>query len=149
MFKYHLKNKIHHKFNHHNTHYPSYNTIINNNKNNYILHYTKNKCKIHNNNLILINTNYKYKNYTNNITHTFPINNKFTQTQHKIYNIILKSLKTNLHLYHPKTSILKITNKIIHIIINNLIKLNILKNNINKLITQNTHHPFFIHNLNH
>ena len=149
MFEYHLEGEIHHEFNRHGARYPSYNTIVGSGENGCILHYTENECEMRDGDLVLIDAGCEYKGYAGDITRTFPVNGKFTQAQREIYDIVLESLETSLRLYRPGTSILEVTGEVVRIMISGLVKLGILKGDVDELIAQNAHRPFFMHGLSH
>ena len=149
MFEYHLEGEIHHEFNRHGARYPSYNTIVGSGENGCILHYTENECELRDGDLVLIDAGCEYKGYAGDITRTFPVNGKFTQAQREIYDIVLESLETSLRLYRPGTSIQEVTGEVVRIMVSGLVKLGILKGDVDELIAQNAHRPFFMHGLSH
>ncbi|VFS39765.1 proline aminopeptidase II [Escherichia coli] len=149
MFEYHLEGEIHHEFNRHGARYPSYNTIVGSGENGCILHYTENECELRDGDLVLIDAGCEYKGYAGDITRTFPVNGKFTQAQREIYDIVLESLETSLRLYRPGTSIQEVTGEVVRIMVSGLVKLGILKGEVDELIAQNAHRPFFMHGLSH
>lgn len=98
---------------------------------------------------MLIDAGCEYKGYAGDITRTFPVNGKFTQAQREIYDIVLESLETSLRLYRPGTSIQEVTGEVVRIMVSGLVKLGILKGDVDELIAQNAHRPFFMHGLSH
>ncbi|MFQ3384752.1 Xaa-Pro aminopeptidase [Escherichia coli] len=149
MFEYHLEGEIHHEFNRHGARYPSYNTIVGSGENGCILHYTENESELRDGDLVLIDAGCEYKGYAGDITRTFPVNGKFTQAQREIYDIVLESLETSLRLYRPGTSMQEVTGEVVRIMVSGLVKLGILKGDVDELIAQNAHRPFFMHGLSH
>ena len=133
----------------HGARYPSYNTIVGSGENGCILHYTENECELRDGDLVLIDAGCEYKGYAGDITRTFPVNGKFTQAQREIYDIVLESLETSLRLYRPGTSIQEVTGEVVRIMVSGLVKLGILKGDVDELIAQNAHRPFFMHGLSH
>ena len=129
--------------------YPSYNTIVGSGENGCILHYTENECEMRDGDLVLIDAGCEYKGYAGDITRTFPVNGKFTQAQREIYDIVLESLETSLRLYRPGTSMQEVTGEVVRIMVSGLVKLGILKGDVDELIAQNAHRPFFMHGLSH
>ncbi|MGP4885301.1 M24 family metallopeptidase, partial [Klebsiella pneumoniae] len=68
---------------------------------------------------------------------TFPVNGKFTQPQREIYDIVLESLETALKFYRPGTSICQVNQEVVRIMITGLVRLGILKGEIDELIANN------------
>ncbi|OAT16367.1 Xaa-Pro aminopeptidase [Buttiauxella noackiae ATCC 51607] len=149
MFEYQLEGEIHHEFNRHGARFPSYNTIVGSGENGCILHYTENESQMRDGDLVLIDAGCEYKGYAGDITRTFPVNGKFSAPQRAIYDIVLESLETALQLYRPGTSMQEVTTQVVRIMVNGLVKLGILKGEVEQLIADNAHRPFFMHGLSH
>ncbi|KFC05559.1 Xaa-Pro aminopeptidase [Trabulsiella guamensis ATCC 49490] len=149
MFEYQLEGEIHHEFTRHGARYPSYNTIVGGGVNGCILHYTENESELRDGDLVLIDAGCEYKGYAGDITRTFPVNGKFPPSQRAIYDIVLESLETALTLYRPGTSMQEVTGEVVRIMIRGLVKLGILKGDVETLIAENAHRKFFMHGLSH
>ena len=149
MFEYQLEGEILHEFNRHGARFPSYNTIVGSGENGCILHYTENESEMRDGDLVLIDAGCEYKGYAGDITRTFPVNGKFSPAQREIYDIVLESLETSLTLFRPGTSILDVTGAVVRIMVTGLVKLGILKGEIDQLIIDNAHRAFFMHGLSH
>lgn len=149
MFEYQLEGEILHEFNRHGARFPSYNTIVGSGENACILHYTENESQMRDGDLVLIDAGCEYKGYAGDITRTFPVNGKFSAPQSEIYDIVLESLETALKLYRPGTSMQEVTAQVVRIMVTGLVKLGILNGEIDKLIAENAHRPFFMHGLSH
>jgi Xaa-Pro aminopeptidase len=149
MFEYQLEGEILHEFNRHGARFPSYNTIVGSGENACILHYTENESQMRDGDLVLIDAGCEYKGYAGDITRTFPVNGKFSAPQREIYDIVLDSLETALQLYRPGTSMQEVTAQVVRVMVTGLVKLGILKGEIDKLIAENAHRPFFMHGLSH
>ncbi|MFB0713028.1 Xaa-Pro aminopeptidase [Buttiauxella noackiae] len=149
MFEYQLEGEIHHEFNRHGARFPSYNTIVGSGENGCILHYTENESQMRDGDLVLIDAGCEYKGYAGDITRTFPVNGKFSAPQRAIYDIVLESLETALQLYRPGTSMQEVTTQVVRIMVNGLVNLGILKGEVDQLIADNAHRPFFMHGLSH
>jgi Xaa-Pro aminopeptidase len=149
MFEYQLEGEILHEFNRHGARFPSYNTIVGGGENGCILHYTENESELRDGDLVLIDAGCEYRGYAGDITRTFPVNGQFSQAQRAVYDIVLESLETALTLFRPGTSIQEVTGSVIRIMVNGLVKLGILKGDVEELIADNAHRAFFMHGLSH
>ena len=149
MFEYQLEGEILHEFSRHGARFPSYNTIVGSGENACILHYTENESEMRDGDLVLIDAGCEYQGYAGDITRTFPVNGKFTSAQRAIYDIVLESLETALQRFRPGVSIQDVTADVVRIMITGLVKLGILKGEIDQLIADNAHRPFFMHGLSH
>ncbi|MCL0267893.1 M24 family metallopeptidase, partial [Klebsiella pneumoniae] len=146
---YQLEGEILHEFNRHGARFPSYNTIVGGGENCCILHYTENESELRDGDLVLIDAGCEYRGYAGDITRTFPVNGKFSQPQREIYDIVLESLETALELYRPGTSICQVNQEVVRIMITGLVRLGILKGEVDELIANNAHRPYFMHGLSH
>lgn len=149
MFEYQLEGEIHHEFNRHGARYPSYNTIVGGGENGCILHYTENESALRDGDLVLIDAGCEFKGYAGDITRTFPVNGKFTPAQRAIYDIVLASLNKALALYRPGTSIQEVTGEVVNVMVAGLLKLGVLKGDMNELLATHAHRAFFMHGLSH
>ena len=98
---------------------------------------------------MLIDAGCEYQGYAGDITRTFPVNGKFTPAQREIYDIVLASINKALELFRPGTSIREVTEQVVRIMITGLVDLGILKGDIEQLIAEQAHKPFFMHGLSH
>lgn len=114
-----------------------------------VLHYSENNQVVNDGEMVLIDLGSAHEHYCADISRTFPVNGKFTQAQREIYDIVLESLETSLRLYRPGTSMQEVTGEVVRIMVSGLVKLGILKGDVDELIAQNAHRPFFMHGLSH
>ncbi|WP_058911969.1 Xaa-Pro aminopeptidase [Entomohabitans teleogrylli] len=149
MFEYQLEGEILHEFSRHGARFPSYNTIVGGGENGCILHYTENESALRDGDLVLIDAGCEFQGYAGDITRTFPVNGKFTPAQRAIYDIVLASLETALQLYRPGTSIQEVTEAVVRIMVRGLVDLQILHGDVEQLVADNAHRPFFMHGLSH
>ena len=149
MYEYQLEAEILHEFAMHGARTPSYNTIVGSGNNGCILHYEDNNQPLVSGDLVLIDAGCEYQNYAGDITRTFPVNGKFNQAQREIYNIVLKAQYHALELFKPGTSIKEVNDKIIRIMVEDLINLGIMHGKIDDLIAQKAYSQFYMHGLGH
>ncbi|ELY2904012.1 Xaa-Pro aminopeptidase [Cronobacter sakazakii] len=149
MYEYQLEGEILHEFTRHGARFPSYNTIVGGGENGCILHYTENESQLRDGDLVLIDAGCEYKGYAGDITRTFPVNGKFTPAQRAVYDIVLESLETALRLFRPGTSIQDVTGDVVRVMVKGLIGLGILKGDVEQLVAENAHRPYFMHGLSH
>lgn len=149
MFEYQLEGEILHEFTRHGARYPSYNTIVGGGVNGCILHYTENESELRDGDLVLIDAGCEYLGYAGDITRTFPVNGKFTPAQRAIYDIVLASLNKALELYRPGTSMQAVTAEVVKVMVSGLLKLGVMKGDMDELIASNAYREFFMHGLSH
>ncbi|WP_437611336.1 Xaa-Pro aminopeptidase [Erwinia sp. V71] len=149
MYEYQLEGEIQHEFNRHGARFPSYNTIVGGGENGCILHYTENESPLRDGDLVLIDAGCEFHSYAGDITRTFPVNGKFTAPQRAIYDIVLASLYRALELFRPGTSIRDVNDEVVRIMVTGLVKLGVMKGEVDQLIADNAHREFYMHGLSH
>ncbi|TFZ49345.1 Xaa-Pro aminopeptidase [Serratia proteamaculans] len=149
MFEYQLEAEIHHEFTRLGARYPSYNTIVGGGDNACILHYTENESELRDGDLVLIDAGCEYKGYAGDITRTFPVNGKFSRPQRAVYDIVLASLTRALEMFKPGISIRVVNDEVVRIMITGMVELGILKGEVDQLIAEQAHRPFYMHGLGH
>ncbi|MGQ8775800.1 Xaa-Pro aminopeptidase [Serratia sp. NA_112.1] len=149
MFEYQLEAEIHHEFTRLGARSPSYNTIVGGGDNACILHYTENESELRDGDLVLIDAGCEFKGYAGDITRTFPVNGKFSRPQRAVYDIVLASLTRALEMFKPGISIRVVNDEVVRIMITGMVELGILKGEVEQLIAEQAHRPFYMHGLGH
>ncbi|KEY59273.1 Xaa-Pro aminopeptidase [Serratia sp. DD3] len=149
LFEYQLEGEILHEFIRHGARSPAYNTIVGSGDNACILHYTENESEMRDGDLVLVDAGCEYRGYAGDITRTFPVNGKFSQPQRELYDIVLASINKALALFKPGISIREVNDEVVRIMIAGLVELGILQGDVEQLITEQAHRPFYMHGLSH
>ncbi len=147
--EYEVESDILHEFNRFGARYPSYNSIIAGGENACILHYSENDMPLRDGDLVLIDAGCEFALYAGDITRTFPVNGKFSKAQKAIYEIVLQAQKRAIELLVPGSSIAKANEEVIRIKTEGLVRLGILKGNVDELIEQKAYREFYMHGLGH
>lgn len=148
-FEYEIESDILHEFNRHCARFPSYNSIVAGGSSACILHYTENDRPLNDGDLVLIDAGCEFAMYAGDITRTFPVNGKFSQTQREIYELVLKAQKRAIELLVPGNSIKQANDEVIRIKTQGLVNLGILKGDVDTLIEQQAYRQFYMHGLGH
>lgn len=149
MFEYQLEGEILHEFSRHGARYPAYNTIVGGGENGCILHYTENESELRDGDLVLIDAGCEYQGYAGDITRTFPVNGKFSQPQREIYDLVLAAMDNALSILGPGRSIREANDAVIQVMVRGLVKLGILRGDVEQLIVEGKHRQFYMHGLSH
>lgn len=96
MFEYQLEAIIEYIFKKEGAEYPAFPSIIGSGPNSTILHYSKNRRKIVNGDLVVMDVGAEFRGYSADVTRTIPINGKFSKEQREIYEIVLRAQKAAL-----------------------------------------------------
>lgn len=100
-FEYEIEGVIEGEFKRLGAEKTAYNSIVGAGENSCILHYTNNRSKIENGDLVLFDCGAEYHGYASDITRTLPKNGKFSNEQKIIYEIVLNAQKRAIQLCKP------------------------------------------------
>ena len=105
---------------------PAYTSIVAGGSNAIILHYTENKSRLQNGDLLLIDAASEYQGYASDITRTFPVSGKFTEAQLDIYNLVLSAQKAAIAFAKPGVTLKQLHERASNILRKGLIELGVL-----------------------
>ena len=91
------------------------------------LHYKQNNSVIKENELVLCDVGALYKNYSADITRTFPISGSFTDRQAAIYNEVLNVQKTIIDMIKPGVGMTELNNKTAELIGDACVRLKLIE----------------------
>ena len=128
---------------------PSYSTILASGPNATILHYNANNRQIQENDLILIDAATEYEYYDSDVTRTIPASGKFSDEQKAVYNIVLEAQLAAIEMVKPGNRYDDFNKKATQVITEGLVKLGLLAGKVDKLIEENEHRKFYMHNAGH
>ena len=114
-----------------------------------ILHYTENNRLLQQNELLLLDAGAAYEFYSADVTCTYPVSGKFSPQQKAIYDLVLLAHDTALALIKPGIAWHKMQEKIIRVLTQGLIDLEILQGNLEQLIQSQAVLPFYMHGSGH
>jgi Xaa-Pro aminopeptidase len=128
---------------------PAYPSIVGGGENGCILHYTANASELRDGDLLLIDAGAEYDCYASDVTRTFPVNGRFSETQKMLYEVVLaaqlaaiKKVAPGNHWNAPHTAAVRVLTR-------GLMKLGILKGKPAELIRQEAYRRFYMHRTGH
>jgi Xaa-Pro aminopeptidase len=149
MMEYALEAEYIHEFFAQGARSPAYNSIVGSGENACILHYVNNNKILLDKELVLIDAACEYQYYCADITRTFPINGQFTAPQQAIYELVLASQQAAIEMIKPGVEFSAIQGKVLEVMIQGLLDLNILKGDKKQIIDNQLYQPFYMHNSGH
>ena len=141
--------EIVHEFIRHGARFPAYNSIVAGGKNACCLHYVENKDILHEGDLLLIDAGAEYQMYAGDITRTFPVNGRFSAAQKDVYEIVLAANEASIAAVHPGANWADIHAQALHILVQGLIDLKLLKGSVAGNIESQANQRFYMHGLGH
>lgn len=126
--------------------YPS---IVASGKNACTLHYINNDAKLGKNDLLLIDAGGECDHYAADITRTFPVSGIFSPTQKQLYQLVLDVQLAAIASIKPGIPWNYVHEKSVKMMTLGLIKLGLLKGNIDSLIEDKKYKEFYMHRIGH
>ena len=129
--------------------YPAYPSIVGGGENACILHYTDNKDRVEDGELVLIDAGAEYGCYAADITRTFPVNGIFTAEQKDLYEIVLSAQQTAIGKVRPNNNWDEPHLAALSVIVEGLKDLGILSGSTDEIIETEIYKKFFMHKTGH
>ncbi len=127
----------------------SYLSIVGGGANAAVLHYIENDQILKDGDLVLIDAGAEYKHYAGDITRTFPVNGKFTETQRKVYEVVLSAMEAAFEKCRPGNRFDDVHQAATRRLTEGLVELGVLEGKVDDLIAQEAYKPFFMHRTGH
>lgn len=114
-----------------------------------ILHYDTNKEYAEPGDLVLVDAGAEYGYYTADITRTWPVSGKYTPEQKAIYDIVLDAQESSIRMVKPGVTIAEIHANAVRKVTEGLVKLGLLKGDVDQLIQDRAYFKYFMHGTSH
>lgn len=128
---------------------PGYSSIVGGGDNACILHYTENNQTLRDGDLLLIDAGGELDGYTADITRTFPVNGRFSAPQRALYEVVLAANLAAIKTLRPGTSTGRPHAVATRILTAGLVRLGLLKGDVDALIKAGKHRQFYMHGTGH
>ena len=128
---------------------PAYSSIVGSGNNATVLHYVKNDAELRDGDLLLVDAGAEYQGYAADITRTFPVNGKFTDAQRDIYELVLEAETTCVREARAGVSMDDLFKRSAEILTEGMVRLGLLKGDVQKLIEEESYKKFYMHKLGH
>ncbi len=149
MYEYELEGIVDATFRSNGANGTAFPTIVAGGGNATTLHYTTNNCQIEDNTLVLIDAGADYQRYCGDVTRTFPVNGTFTETQRKVYQLVLDAHYAIIDTLRPGVSIDEPHQKSIELLTEGMLSLGLLKGKTKKLIKKEKYKQFYMYRIGH
>lgn len=149
MYEYELAAEIHYECLRQGCAAQAYDSIVGGGANACILHYIDNRDRLRAGDLVLIDAGGEYQNYAADITRTFPVDGRFSESQKAIYNLVLKAQLAAIDEVKPANLWTAPQQTIVRILTQGLLDLGILRGDLETLINDQAYRQFYMHNSGH
>jgi Xaa-Pro aminopeptidase len=149
MYEYEVEALIDYSFRRNGCGRNGYPSIVAGGKNAACLHYTYNNEKLRDGELLLIDAGGEFDYYTADITRTFPIGKRFSDSQATIYDLVLRAQKEALAMAKPGATLTAIHRRTTEVLVDGLLRLDLMKGSASEIIRKNEHRRFYPHGTSH
>ncbi len=149
MMEYQLEATLLHAFVQHGARSPAYTTIVGGGANGCILHYVENCDELRDGDLVLIDAGCEFEFYASDITRTFPVNGVFNPEQKTLYELVLDAQLAAIDLIKPGCRWNAPHEITVQIITQGLVRLGLLKGDVDQLIETGAYRDFYMHRAGH
>ena len=113
------------------------------------LHYTANRARIEDGDLLLLDTGAEVDYYGADVTRTFPANGRFTRAQRDVYDIVLEAQAAGIACTRPGVTFHSVHDVSLKVLVQGLIDLRILRGSVESNIERDAYRPYFMHGTSH
>jgi Xaa-Pro aminopeptidase len=114
-----------------------------------VLHYNDNRVQIRDGELVLIDAGAEYDLYTADVTRTFPASGRFSDAQRASYQLVLDAADACIAATRPGETIEGLHEKAVRILTEGMVKLGLLKGEVDQLIQQSAYRRYYMHRTSH
>ena len=128
---------------------PAYGSIVAAGRNACILHYQQNDAVLRDGDLVLIDAGCEIECYASDITRTFPVSGRFSPEQKAIYELVLEAQQAAFAAIGPDKHWNQAHEATVQVITQGLVRLGLLKGEVDDLIARDAHRAFYMHRAGH
>jgi Xaa-Pro aminopeptidase len=148
-FEYEIEAELLHEFALHGSRSPAYPCIVAGGANACVLHYTENSQPLADGDLLLIDAGAEYDHYASDITRTFPVNGRFSESQRLLYELVLEAQRAAIDEVRPGRRWIDPHDAAVRVLTEGLVNLGLLEGKVKKLIKDEAYKPFYMHRTGH
>ena len=149
LYEYQIEAELLHEFIYNGCRFPAYTPIVASGENTCVLHYTQNRKRLKNGDLLLIDAGAECQNYAADITRTFPVSGTFSRAQKAIYKVVLEAQQAAISKIRPGNHWNEPHDAAVQVITAGLVELGLLKGRVDTLIKKEAYKQFFMHRTGH
>lgn len=147
--EYHIQTVLENEFRRLGSPRNGYSSIVASGENSCILHYIKNRRELQDGDLLLIDAGAEVDYYGADITRTWPVSGKFSPEQRDVYDLVLEAQRKAMALIAPGVEFGDVHKTAREVLIQGLKDWGILKGDIDHIIEEKEHEPYYMHGTSH
>lgn len=148
-FEYEVEAELLHEFCRHGARHPAYTSIVASGANACTLHYTGNRARLNDGDLLLIDAGCEYDSYAADITRTFPVNGKFSPAQRDVYELVLAAQQAAIAAAIPNNPWNAPHEAALRVLAQGFIDLKLCQGSVESVLASEGYKPFYMHRTGH
>jgi Xaa-Pro aminopeptidase len=149
LWEYELQAAIEHRYRVEGAFHLAYTSIVAGGDNATILHYNTNDQRLHDGDLVLVDSGSEYETYASDVTRTWPVNGHFSAEQRAIYDIVLAAQKAGIARVRAGTSYEAFHDAAVRVLIEGLIGLGLLEGSVDESLETGSYKEYYPHRTGH
>jgi len=128
---------------------PGYESIVGSGANACVLHYVDNASVIGRDALVLVDAGAEHGLYHGDVTRTYPADGRFTGAAREVYELVEAARAAAVMAVRPGAPIADVHTAATRVLVDGLVQLRVLEGDIDRLIQEEKHKPFYPHQTSH
>ncbi|MCI0666574.1 MAG: Xaa-Pro aminopeptidase [Methylococcaceae bacterium] len=149
LYEHQIEAELLHEFTHNGMRSTAYPSIVAGGRNACVLHYTQNRDKLQDGDLLLIDAGAENQNYASDVTRTFPVSGRFSEAQKLLYQLVLDAQLAAIAKVRPGNHWDDPHDAAIKVLTRGLVDFGLLKGRISNLIKNEAYKKFYMHRTGH
>ncbi len=149
VFEYELEALIDYRFRTLGGNGPGYTSIVGGGAGACILHYITNREPLRAGDLVLIDAGCEYRNYTADVTRTFPVDGTFTAAQRELYQLVLDVEVACIESVRPGLCFSSLHELAVRLLTEGMVRLGLLEGEVDQLIEDKDYRRYYMHGTSH
>ena len=149
MYEYQVEAELLYEFTRLGSRSAAYPSIVAGGENACVLHYSRNRDRLREGDLLLIDAGAEYGYYAADITRTFPVGGRFSPEQRAVYELVLAAQEAAIDQVRPGNTCDDPHRAAVEVITRGLLDLGLLKGRRRALIEKERYRKFFFHRTGH
>ncbi len=149
MMEYELEAELIHEFAINGARHCAYPSIVGGGANACVLHYVSNNKVLADGDLVLVDAGGEYEGYACDLTRTFPVNGRFSETQARVYDVVYRAQEAAIAMVRPGNTWNDPHEAAIRELTRGLITLGVLSGHLDDLIDAEAYLPYCVTRTGH
>ena len=128
---------------------PGFDTIVGSGSNACVLHYVDNRARVPADGLVLVDAGAEVDFYHGDVTRTYPASGRFEGPARDVYQLVEAALGSATAAVRPGVRIGEVHVEACRVLLDGLVSLGILDGEVDGLLEQDAHRPFYPHQTSH